>query len=312
MTDFQDRRIPIPDAYSWTVTLGIPADTRTPIVNDFSADHHGVSVALLSGESGLLDKLELRTTTERAYLPTISPSSITEPEDPACNLLIRTAHRLEGILGMFGLIKLEYGRWEWTWNYTDPADGTERLYFSYSSNHETAPIRSQPLSDTFLSPLMVAALSESSNNAALTLNLFREGEWHFNEFRYIDAIRSYYFALEHECAAGKTGKRHAVPAIATSKIFCAAVDNVNELLIISARRGDIGIDKIREVFADQDYKRVADWCYDRRGGLSHISGKRNIQDKWAPSHHIPFKSDAVILRAICSGIAETVALELFE
>ena len=203
-----------------------------------------------------------------------------------------------------------YERASWAWHYCGPNDPEPTLYFSYSSGDEPAPIRTAPLGAPLLHKLARISLLDNTSSAALTLNLFREGELHFHDFRYIDAIRLYYMAIEHQCANGKTGKNEAVKEIAKAAAFQYGTCNALPLINTYIRRGDISSDYIISVFSGKDHRQLSEWCFSLRCSLFHISGKRRTDDKWNPSTHTPHKQQAIIIRAICAGVAEYVLQSL--
>lgn len=185
--------------------------------------------------------LQLISSTTREYIPVISHNTIQEPQDPNCDRLLRAAQAFEGIFGALGPIRLNYERASWGWHYRAPDDPEPTLYFSYSSGSEPAPLRSAPLGAPLLHKLARISLLDKTSSPALTSNLFREGELCFHEFRYIDAIRPYYMAIEHQCANGKTGKNEAVKEISKSAAFQYGACNTLSLINTSVRRGDITV-----------------------------------------------------------------------
>lgn len=263
----------------------------------------GIRAQVRRDETGLLSGVSLICATEARYAPIISSNRIHEYFDPNRERLLRAARRFEGVFGAFGLIRLDYESAEWAWHWSTREDPTPRLHFSYSSGSCPAPVRRSPVELNVLASLTALSMLEVNEARALTLNLFREGEWHFHEWRYIDAIRNYYLAIEHECADGKTGKRQTISALRDSPAFRQGVDGARAVVDFSVRWGDISSEDAATLLGSSAYEDLAEWCFGLRGSLMHASRRRQLQQKWHPSDHMFHKRDAIILRAICHGVA---------
>ncbi|MDB5552931.1 MAG: hypothetical protein JWL86_2915 [Rhizobium sp.] len=299
-------------AVNWRITLSLKANTRCKVDGECRVEDNGILAETLRAPNGLLSGVRLSCLTERSLIPQITigaTNKIVELEDPNRDRLVRAALRFEGIFAPFGMINLDFAAEEWAWHCYLPSDDDPKLYFSYSSGSEESPVRSESMEINLVSTLTRMALKEEMNEQSLTLTLFREGENHFQDYRYIDAIRSFYLSIEHQCAAGKTGRNATIEAFKKSKFLVDAVADAGPLIRNFIRKGDLSQSVAHDLFFEKDFSKIIEWIYLMRGGLFHQSNKRRGADNWNPSNHIPHKAAAIVIRAVCAGVAHQLAFK---
>ncbi len=219
---------------------------------------------------------------------------------------------LESYLSVYGLEEIHLPGLEvvWTEEDNDVIDKGMSLGHSPSTRDQEPPRdqepQCEPLDKNFLARCIVA--SNSAGLEAAALAHFRIGQSHFNNQRYIEAIRNLYICVESLFANGHTSERKTIPEFKKSTDLQKAVESV--LLNNPNKSFDTIFDAKRTKWPDlkkpTSFEGVLKFLFKLRGTIQHANGF--TQGKWHPSQQHEFEHEAIcviqLVEEICCNIVE--------
>lgn len=250
-----------------------------------------VRVKLITDSEGTVERALVETTTDLEHLPTFTtsadgPHSLVVPPDPRADELTDVLGRLEGLLFPLGAVEIHLATCKWSWFAVDRGSREKRLVFAIEAGLDERPIPAPRVPASRIEHLVRHALSGEKDRETLTLNLFREGESHFQSARYQDSIRYFLLAIEHQFGGGKFREAQIKEQYAKSPALIQAIAGARNLLGRSIASGDVRASSLDELLPE-DSDAVIDRLISTRGFLFHQSSTR--RKNWHRFQQIPHK-----------------------
>lgn len=300
------------EAQTWRVSLFLSVRSRCRISQPVNYSKKNISIRIGCDGNRVLNSLHLTSPTKFKFVPQLGGSRIFEPTCPNCDELIQASQRFEGMFAPFGLIAVDHQCPSWKWEYRSDEKSEWIKYFAYDTEFDERPIYVECMTQENIRRLAELSLDESADFDALTLTLCREGNNHFQEGRFIDAIRSFYHAVEHHCGESKSGKHQVINALNGSEELRKAYCNATDIVKVAIRNGDLSSALADKIYFKQSFYDFLAYFYHKRGEISHQKAKMQKSDKWWPSSHIRFKADAILIRAVAMSFVVLTTTKYFE
>jgi len=201
---------------------------------------------------------------------------------------------LESMLSVFGLWAIDYSTMEEEWI---SEEGDEKVgIFSGWKMEPQGDLSNHPVSNGVLARCIVAAGDNSSEYVSVAH--FRLGREHFENRRYLEAIRHLFFFLEYEYGEGQYSKKGLIKRFGTSdELLQAIADEINsESNVAFVKIGD----KIKWNDSKSSEEVVLEYIVELRGQVQHANG--HTYKKWHPSRDEEYKFDAVFLMNLVGRI----------
>ncbi|WP_046020509.1 hypothetical protein [Magnetospira sp. QH-2] len=209
---------------------------------------------------------------------------------------------LESYLSVYGLEEIQFRHIDVRWISEEGDDLDEGLFAGFSMPPSEPESRYDPLNHLFLVKCIVA--SNSTGPEAAALAHYRVGASHYNNRRYIEAIRNLYLCIETLFANGKSKRDATLSEFRKSAILKNAIQG--ELLNSPSKSLAIILEKYPKISDHPGTEGILRFIYNLRGLVQHANGFTKGQ--WHPSRQQDFEHEAIslinIVDAICWQIAE--------
>ena len=202
---------------------------------------------------------------------------------------------LESILSVFGLWAIDYSTMQEEW-ISQEGDEEASIFAGWKLESKVDLDNIAPVNNELLARCIIAA-GRCATDFISTAH-FRLGREHFENRRYLEAIRHLFFVLEYEYGQGVSGKRKLIKNFESSaELRQVLVDEIN-------RDSNFILKRVSKKFKNDkqkiDEKTVIEYIISLRGTIQHANGYTN--KKWHPSRDKDFQLDAVFLMNVVSAI----------